>query len=89
MRKNYIVVILGLICFIFFSWGAFELWDYRDGPCVIVRPIKELVFGDIRFSYEAYTLYYPGIYEHSGRSCLCPVRVTEAEYERQMYKDEK
>lgn len=84
--KNIVLTVVVLMCIVFVSWGVFELWENRDGSCVMARHTNELVFGDIQRVPAMYRLYYLGTYEHSGRKCLYPVRVTKAEYERQMYK---
>lgn len=87
--KNYIIALIVATCVTLVGWGAFELWDHRNGMCVI-ETSSVVVFCSRNVLGEPF-LYYSGIYLNSGEKCLYTVRVTEAEYERQMYKlrDEK
>ncbi len=69
-------------------------WDNRDGRCIATRPRGEAVSGRIwvdsamfQGSVMVYSLAYPGNYKHSGKPCKKWWRVTEAEYDRQMYCD--
>lgn len=64
-----------------------------DGPCIITKPLGELISGIIykdgrsMFSsgFLRYGLYYPGTHERSGKKCRRLINITEAGYNCRMY----
>lgn len=90
-----VLVLCLFLCLAIIFWGVSEYnLDRRNGPCIRTQP-PIVVSGLIHASannlfhsgYVLYTLYYSGTYEHSGEECRSSSNVTEAEYDRQMYRE--
>ncbi len=85
--------IVACVTILVMSSPAMTTWK-SDGECVLFKPLQISdhvikteghpgLFGGSLM--EVYCLWYKGKIENSGEDCTQRVRVTEKEYERQIY----
>lgn len=92
--KQLIITILTASIILLVIHGFTFILDNRNGSCIPIQPLGEakgcIYYGDhplttLRSQVEdRYFLYYPGIFDHSGKECESPVQVTQEEYNRKI-----
>ncbi len=90
--SNWKVGVAACVIFVFMCAGCifmvFRDRVYKAEDCVLVRPL-EVVSGHIEPPGTMYYVLYRGTTKEAGEVCVESVMVTESEYERMIYGEER